>query len=112
MGRRPSGYLDRPCNTRYLREWQHTWKPPPVAQIAEANVIREGGLDYTRQGYHKIMRLRTLAMYCNRFPHSVPLEQTADVYLGVKQRRRLRIADGAHEMPIGGEIVIEASDPG
>ena len=42
-----AGCLDRPDDARHLREWQHTWKPPPVAQIAEAKVIRECGLDDT-----------------------------------------------------------------
>src|SRR6266852_1276890 len=58
------------------------------------------------------MRLGTLAMYSNRSTESVPLQEAADVYLGIKQRCRLRIADGSHKMPVVGEIVIKASDPG
>src|ERR1700730_11637325 len=56
------------------------------------------------------MGLGGFAMYSNRFTESVPLEETADVDLRIKERRRFRIADGAHKMPILGEIVIKASD--
>src|ERR1700686_2889611 len=56
------------------------------------------------------MWLGSFAMYSNGFTQGVPLEETADVYLGIKERRRFRIADGAHKMPIVGEIVIKASD--
>src|ERR1700675_4387556 len=56
------------------------------------------------------MRLGTFAMYSNGLTESVPLEETAQIHLGIKERRRFRIADGAHEMPIIREIVIKASD--
>src|SRR5258708_30435872 len=56
------------------------------------------------------MRLGSFAMYSNGLIGSVPLEETAEVYLGTKERRRFGIADGTHEMPIVGEIVIKASD--
>src|SRR4030088_2807917 len=56
------------------------------------------------------MRLGTFAMYGSGFAGSVPLEQTAEVYLGTKERCRFCITYGAHKMPIVGEIVIKASD--
>src|ERR1700682_1409715 len=56
------------------------------------------------------MRLGTFAMYGSGFTESVPLEETAEVYLRTKERRRFCITDGAHKMPIVGEIVIKASD--
>src|SRR3979490_338894 len=56
------------------------------------------------------MRLGTFAMYGSGITERVPLKETAEVYLGTKQRRRFCITDGAHEMPIVGEIVIKASD--
>src|SRR3982074_2367191 len=56
------------------------------------------------------MRLGTFAMYGSGSTESVPLEETAEVYFGTKQRRRFRITHGAHKMPIVGEIVIKASD--
>ena len=56
------------------------------------------------------MRLGTFAMDSNGVTQSVPLKETADVDLGIKERRRFRIADGAHKMPIVREIVIKAPD--
>src|ERR1700722_9866274 len=58
------------------------------------------------------MRLGTLPVYSNGLRESVPLEETTDVYLGIKQRGRFRVTDGAHKMPLVREIVIKASDPG
>src|SRR5580704_1378499 len=58
------------------------------------------------------MWLRTFAMNRNRFTESIPPDETADIYLGIKQRRRLRIAGGAHKVPIVGEIVIKAANSG
>ena len=51
-------------------------------------------------------------MYSNGRTESIPLEETADVDLGTKERRRVRISDGAHKMPVVGKIVIKASDSG
>src|SRR5882724_3607543 len=56
------------------------------------------------------MRLGSFAMYSNGFTGGVSVEETAEVYLGTKERRRFRIADGTHKMPIVREIVIKPSD--
>src|ERR1700688_1024910 len=58
------------------------------------------------------MWLRTFAVNRNRFTERISFDETADIYLGIKQRRRLRIAGGAHKVPIVGEIVIKAPDSG
>src|SRR6202035_4990848 len=58
------------------------------------------------------MRLGPLPVYSNGLRESVPLEETTDVYLGIKQRGRFRVSHGAHKMPPVREIVIKASDPG
>src|SRR3982074_1584973 len=56
------------------------------------------------------MRLGTFAMNGSGITERVPLEQTAEIYLRTKQRRRFGKTEGAHKMPIVGEIVIKASD--